>query len=343
MSTPSNSAASTWKKDKTNERWTIDHWLLYLIDGSYIHDKNQPPVHDTKEKVPVLSVWRTGGWAFWRTLVPIGIHYILHQYLDIHLSHVWAFALYQISFIAFAINHLHTLRWLGSQVGYFDGKIPRDEVPDSRVRQVLFSLLFTIFLRTLMLILLAYDPNQIPSINPFLIILQITIYTIVLDFYFYWYHRLMHEVPSLWKFHQTHHQTKHPNAELSLYADFTQEWFDILIVPLFAFFTVKFLIPFDFFSWWLSGAQILYIEAWGHSGVRLYATPANAGLGFLRWFGAELTTEDHDWHHRAGWRKAHNYGKQTGLWDWVFGTRRERLETREENIDWNKHVNYPWL
>jgi hypothetical protein len=36
----------------------------------------------------------------------------------------------------------------------------------------------------------------------------------------------------LWKYHRTHHLTKHPNPLLTLYADTEQEFFDILgVVP----------------------------------------------------------------------------------------------------------------
>ncbi|MCO5556528.1 hypothetical protein L7F22_010077 [Adiantum nelumboides] len=54
----------------------------------------------------------------------------------------------------------------------------------------------------------------------------------------------------------------------------------------------------------------------------------------LRWFDMDLCLEDHDQHHRFGWRNSSNYGKQTRLWDRLFGTTRSRIECREDNIDW---------
>lgn len=48
--------------------------------------------------------------------------------------------------------------------------------------------------------------------------------------------------------------------------------------------------------------------------------------------------KDHDHHHRNGWRKSHNYGKQTRLWDKIFGTLRQREEARDENINWDQSV-----
>ena len=36
-----------------------------------------------------------------------------------------------------------------------------------------------------------------------------------------------------------------------------------------------------------------------------------------------------------------NYGKQTLVWDVIFGTRRERQETAAQYVDWDWHVNVP--
>lgn len=51
-------------------------------------------------------------------------------------------------------------------------------------------------------------------------------------------------------------------------------------------------------------------------------------------FGCELVLEDHDLHHRMGWQRSHNYGKQTRLWDMLFGTDNVRIETNSDNVDW---------
>lgn len=248
---------STWKTKREDQPWTRHHWLLYLMDGSYKYDKVTPPVHSKTDKIPVLSVWRSGGWMFWRSLVTPAIEYALWRFFDIQLSHLSAFFLYLVSEVVIAIDHLHTLRWLGTKYGYFDGSVPRDEVPDMRVREVAFSLTFTALGRMIILFAFAYDPKQVPEIS-WLLPIQITMYTLILDLYFYWYHRLMHEIDFLWKFHSTHHKTKHPNAQMSLYADQEQEWFDIAFVPLAAFFTTKLIMPMDFYAWWITGLQVRF-------------------------------------------------------------------------------------
>ena len=64
---------------------------------------------------------------------------------------------------------------------------------------------------------------------------------------------------------------------------------------------------------------------------------------FLRFADAELTTEDHDLHHRKGYRKSTNYGKQTRLWDVVFGTKGERIEAKVENVDYGNSIDFPLI
>jgi len=58
---------------------------------------------------------------------------------------------------------------------------------------------------------------------------------------------------------------------------------------------------------------------------------------------AELLIEDHDMHHRKGYRKSSNYGKQTKLWDMIFGTVGTRDETLPSNFDFNTPVYLTYL
>jgi sterol desaturase/sphingolipid hydroxylase (fatty acid hydroxylase superfamily) len=172
--------------------------------------------------------------------------------------------------------------------------------------------------------------------------LEIGLYGIVLDFWFYWYHRLMHNIPSLWKYHRTHHLTKHPNPLLTIYADFEQEVFDIVGIPLMTFFTLKAMgLPMGFYEWWLCNQYVVFAELAGHSGLSVAVRPPSTVGWLLQYFDAELTIEDHDLHHRKGWRKSYNYGKQTRLWDRIFGTVHPRIECTKEKIDYNDGVNIP--
>lgn len=175
---------------------------------------------------------------------------------------------------------------------------------------------------------IAYNRYELPSLSWWFPV-QLFAYACILDFYFYWYHRAMHEVSWLWKYHRVHHLTRHPNPLLSAFADHEQEWCDILVVPLLTWLTYRV----NFATWWMCTVYILYTEAMGHSGIRMYwQTPATGPV--LRLFDADLCLEDHDLHHRQGWKVSANYGKQTRLWDKIFGSTRNRIECTEDNIEW---------
>lgn len=54
---------------------------------------------------------------------------------------------------------------------------------------------------------------------------------------------------------------------------------------------------------WIASLYIFHTEAMGHSGLRAFVPTALAST-FLQPFGLELEIEDHDLHHRHGWRKS---------------------------------------
>lgn len=154
----------------------------------------------------------------------------------------------------------------------------------------------------------------------------------------------MHDVGGLWKYHRTHHLTKHPNSLLAAYADHEQEFFDMVGVPLMTYFTLKFIgLPMGFYEWWICHQYVAFTEVMGHSGLRIYGTAASTFNLLLQYFDAEIIIEDHDLHHRKGYRKSHNYGKQSRVWDRIFGTCHERIESSRDNIDPEQPVNFPLL
>lgn len=101
--------------------------------------------------------------------------------------------------------------------------------------------------------------------------------------------------------------TKHPNPLLSAFGgalnsmklvrsrdliiadpiDPEQDFFDILVIPLATYLTY----PLEFHEWWIVTVYILYIEAAGHSGARIYWTTPITGP-ILKWFDMELILED---------------------------------------------------
>jgi sterol desaturase/sphingolipid hydroxylase (fatty acid hydroxylase superfamily) len=111
----------------------------------------------------------------------------------------------------------------------------------------------------------------------------------------------MHDVDWLWQYHRTHHLTKHPNPLLTLYADTEQEIMDIAGIPLLTWITMRVMgMPMGFYEFWICYMYVVYSELFGHSGVRVLASPPSTLTWLLRATGTELVVEDHDLHHRKG-------------------------------------------
>ncbi|CAL5871229.1 uncharacterized protein PFLUO_LOCUS5477 [Penicillium psychrofluorescens] len=333
---PTDSMKSTWRTQDRSD-WSIFHWFYELLGIHPEHLDKEVPVNDKETPIPYVPDWSMHRWVLCHAVVPIILHQAYVQYTGHNLSVIGAMVLYSLAFKAIAIHELHVLRRLGHRHGFLDGdKHARDGVPDIGVAKVVRSLLSTSTFRPMFTVFLAYRANQGPaSINWYWLPLEAGLYGIILDFWFYWYHRMMHDIDGLWKYHRTHHLTKHPNPLLTLYADLEQEFFDIAGVPLATYFSMKAMgMPMGFYEWWIGHMYVVYAELAGHSGLRVHAVPPNLFSWALRLFNAELVIEDHDLHHRKGWKKSHNYGKQTRLWDRIFGTCYERIESVPENVDY---------
>ncbi|QIX01152.1 hypothetical protein AMS68_006669 [Peltaster fructicola] len=296
------------------------------------------PVFQKTDPVQYLPHWQGHAWILYHAAWPMIVHQGLYWYLGKNIHPIAAFFLYTAAFNVNAVHELWALRDLGMRYGFLDGdKHERDQVPDGSATKVMRALLSTSTLRPMLAVFLSYSSKQLPTdVFSWWTPLEIGLYGIVLDFWFYWYHRLMHEQDSLWKFHRTHHLTKHPTPLLTIYADYVQETFDIAVIPLLTWVTLRVMgFPMGFYETWLCHQYVVFTELFGHSGIRLWVTPPTTATWFLKYFNAELTTEDHDLHHRKGYRQSHNYGKQTFLWDRIFGTGIDRIETYDGNVQWD--------
>lgn len=230
--------------------------------------------------------------------------------------------------LVFGGHFVNRMNGLALKYGYFDPGTYRDTVPYSQVSKVLTELFAGMTLRPALAVFFAYDREATPKLTPWFPI-QLFIFTVIEDFYYYWLHRMCHEFDSTWRLHRLHHTTKHPTSLFLGYADEIQEVFDVALVPLMAWLT--FPLDFDTFSVWI--IIHISIQLHGHSGVRLHYGTILTGP-FLRPLGLDLVLEDHDLHHRFGWKESCNYGKQSRVWDSLFGTHGERIEGRADNIDW---------
>ncbi|OGM40785.1 hypothetical protein ABOM_011144 [Aspergillus bombycis] len=339
------SMKSSWRS-WDRRRWNAGHWLIEILAVHPISFDKRLPVHPKTAKVPYASQWRFNVWVLIHAIIPLVIHETFSLYFSHQFSPLVAGIFYSLSLQAIGVHELHMLRQVGHTHGYFDGDThDRDGVPDTGVWRTVWSLLSGATLRPLMLVTLAYQVDQGPlSIRWGWLLLETGLYAIVLDFWFYWYHRLMHESHYLWKFHRTHHLIKHPIPLLSAYADLEQEFFDVVGIPLMTYGSLKLLcLPMGFYEWWICQQYIIFTEALGHSGLRIKAIAANPWSWLFSMMGVELVIEDHDLHHRRGWRKSHNYGKQTRIWDKLFGTTYPRVEGYEGNIDYDNPAKIPLL
>ncbi len=210
--------------------------------------------------------------------------------------------------------------------GTFDeDKRPRDYVPDKLVTRLVLSVNIYMIARTAGGLLLGgYDFNVPPSLVhsiSWLFIIKIGLWLIALDFFFYSYHHTIHTVPFLWKIHSLHHCTKHPTVLQSILAGDIQELIEIFFIP----FAASLVVPLTAHKFWIAQCVLIYMEAGGHLGIRAY-WPHVILYEVLRSFRMELCIEDHDLHHRYG-KSGMSYGKQTRIFDRLFGTLCERIES----------------
>lgn len=334
---------STWRGDKN--QWGFAHNFLNILNAFHSEPGREIPVHAKTDKLPYLTEWSCHLWILLHAAWPMAIQQAYISYTGRDLHWLSAFLLYTVAMQINSIHEVRILARLGYKYGYLDGdKHARDEVPDVGVAKTLTSLELTTSIRPMLAIFFAYRSKGSLQLSPWLIV-ELALYGVVLDGFFYLYHRSCHEVERLWQYHRTHHLTKHPNPLLSSYADHEQELLEIALIPLATWAVLRygFQLPMGFHDWWICHEYVIFAEAFGHSGLRIYSTTPSTASPFLKYFGMELVIEDHDLHHRKGWRKSQNYGKQTRLWDTIFGTCGKRIEVTEETVDMDMSFNMPLI
>jgi sterol desaturase/sphingolipid hydroxylase (fatty acid hydroxylase superfamily) len=150
--------------------------------------------------------------------------------------------------------------------------------------------------------------------------LQFCIALLAADLGSYWYHRKMHEWQLGWRFHSVHHSSNRLywlNAPRFHYVDITLYNLSATL-PLVALGA-----PAECFV-----LVALFSACHGyfqHANFRVHLGPMNYIFSM-----AEL----HRWHHSKDMALAnHNYGNNTIVWDWVFGTffwPRERIQASDD-------------
>ncbi len=136
---------------------------------------------------------------------------------------------------------------------------------------------------------------------------------VVIDFVYYWYHRFSHRVRFMWAVHMNHHSSEEMNFTVAL----RQAWFGpITKVP---FFILMPLVGFDPVITAIAGVASTLWGVIGH-------TQWIGRLGILEYIF--ITPSSHRVHH--GSNECYidkNYGNLLIVWDRLFGTYAEEIET----------------
>ena len=137
----------------------------------------------------------------------------------------------------------------------------------------------------------------------------IILYILLIDFFGYWFHRLEHAVPFLWKFHSTHHSLQDINA-------FNQygHWFE----GMFRFFIVFLPVSLLIYTPNMSASYIAVI--WGTW--TLYVHTDAPELCLPNW-SRYLFVDNLFHHYHHGKQKKYydkNFGFFLSIWDHLFGT-----------------------
>lgn len=139
----------------------------------------------------------------------------------------------------------------------------------------------------------------------------------VMSFGMYWAHRSLHVVPWLWEhIHSIHHYAKHPLSR-NTYED---HWFDNFANAIIGHIFAQILVPLDRPTFWFSHLFRILESLEKHSGVSCWF---NVAYSLQQWLPFAQMPHHHDWHHEGFKGSNYTFSSIGGLWDCVFGTRKE--------------------
>jgi sterol desaturase/sphingolipid hydroxylase (fatty acid hydroxylase superfamily) len=136
---------------------------------------------------------------------------------------------------------------------------------------------------------------------------------VVADLGFYWGHRLAHDVPFLWRFHQVHHAPEHVYFLISARAHPVDNAF-IRLCGLAPIYILGLGAPQSVQGTLVATLLMLAVTVWGffiHANVRWRFGP-------LEWLIA--TPGFHLWHHTLTEPRNRNFASMLPCWDWLFRT-----------------------
>lgn len=141
------------------------------------------------------------------------------------------------------------------------------------------------------------------------------VFEAMFDFFHYWFHRILHRVPFLYRhIHSRHHRNV---SNIDIYTTFDHDIADLFLTNFLpVFFTASICQPTTLFLcvWYV---YKISQEMFGHVGIPSRTSCFPQCIWLPRWLGVELYNENHALHHR---NPAVNFGKRFSLWDKVFKT-----------------------
>ncbi len=134
---------------------------------------------------------------------------------------------------------------------------------------------------------------------------------ILVDYFWYWNHRLFHADTWLWNLHQVHHNAKVFDVFMSARNTI---WSPLLMVYMWAAVAASILLEDP--SWFVVGSAFgLAVNFWGHT-----SFGPKAGGRLHQWMSsAFITPHEHSWHHSSE-SNNHNFATVFSFWDKLHGT-----------------------
>jgi len=275
-----------------------------------------------REPVPSVALWRDPLWMLPRAFIVPAL-----QQLSMKLGYEWspavAFGAYFVGLVAFFTMTASRFNRLGNKYGcYNQEERGRDRIPDESVDIMGEGIIWYFTWRVGCLVWNYYDQKVLPFDDfSWSYLVRWQLWFIVMDYFFYCYHRATHEVDFLWRIHAYHHKSKHPTMAHAVLSNHAQHFLEIMIIPT----LTTYVVPLSFHEQFVLYLCLAHIETMGHTGIRIHAANPNTWMSTIP-FGMDLTIEDHDLHHRHG-KSGRNYGKMTRVWDKLFGTMEHRIES----------------
>lgn len=148
--------------------------------------------------------------------------------------------------------------------------------------------------------------------------IQVMLFVLLQDFFRYWYHRGLHEIPFLWRFHSVHHSVE----RLYWLNGIRAHPVEIFGQALFYAFPLALLQP---------GADVVMVVVFMQLSIGIFQH-ANIGIKLGIWEYIFSVGDNHRYHHYPNAIGDSNYGGEFIVWDILFGTFYHRKDATPSDI-----------